>query len=97
MAEQTQGRLINAPFPTPPPFYRNFTKQNVSKLRELRKEAAKNKSDGTDDSKTPEIDVLSLPSELRYLIPPEPPVDGRYKSFGGHYDVLDHSFVYSSH
>lgn len=78
MADQAQARMLSAAFPTPPPYYKHFTKQNVTKVRQIRKEAATN---------TNQVDVESLPAELRYLIPPEPPADGRYKSFGAQHDV----------
>ncbi|KEQ94173.1 hypothetical protein AUEXF2481DRAFT_6226 [Aureobasidium subglaciale EXF-2481] len=78
MAEQAQVRMLSAAFPTPPPYYKHFTKQNVTKVRQIRKEAATNSD---------QVDVESLPTELRYLIPPEPPTDGRYKSFGAQYDL----------
>jgi hypothetical protein len=78
MADQAQARMLSAAFPTPPPYYKHFTKPNVTKVRQIRKEAATN---------TNQVDVESLPAELRYLIPPEPPVDGRYKSFGAQHDV----------
>lgn len=91
MAEQNQARMLSAAFPTPPPFYKHFTKANVSKLRELGKEATKNKTEGSEEEGQAAIDVLSLPTELRYLIPPEPPADGKYQSFGANYDVLPYS------
>lgn len=81
MADQAQARMLSAAFPTPPPYYKHFTKQNVTKVRQIRKEAATN---------TNQIHVESLPAELRYLIPPEPPADGRYKSFGAQHDVRIH-------
>ena len=82
MADQAQARMLSAAFPTPPPYYKHFTKQNVTKVRQIRKEAATN---------TNQVDVESLPAELRYLIPPEPPADGRYKSFGAQHDVRVYS------
>jgi mediator of RNA polymerase II transcription subunit 7 len=78
MADQAQARMLSAAFPTPPPYYKHFTKPNVTKVRQIRREAATN---------TNQVDVESLPAELRYLIPPEPPADGRYKSFGAQHDV----------
>ncbi|THY81632.1 mediator of RNA polymerase II transcription subunit 7 [Aureobasidium pullulans] len=78
MAEQAQARMLSAAFPTPPPYYKHFTKQNVTKVRQIRKEAATNSD---------QVDVGSLPADLRYLIPPEPPADGRYKSFGAQHDL----------
>lgn len=82
MAEQAQARMLSAAFPTPPPYYKHFTKQNVTKVRQIRKEAATNSD---------QVDVGSLPADLRYLIPPEPPADGRYKSFGAQHDVRIYS------
>lgn len=88
---EEQSAAAAAPFPTPPPFYQHFTKQNLSRLRQLRKEASATKSqtttDGAQDPTQTDIDVLSLPTELRYLIPPQPPQDGRYKSFGAAFDL----------
>jgi mediator of RNA polymerase II transcription subunit 7 len=78
MADQAQARMLSAAFPTPPPYYKYFTKPNVTEVRQIRREAATN---------TNQVDVESLPAELRYLIPPEPPADGRYKSFGAQHDV----------
>ncbi|CAD0015210.1 unnamed protein product, partial [Aureobasidium pullulans] len=69
--------MLSAAFPTPPPYYKHFTSQNVTKVRQIRKEAATNSD---------QVDVGSLPADLRYLIPPEPPADGRYKSFGAQHD-----------
>lgn len=86
MADQQQ--TIAAPFPTPPPFYEHFTKQNISRLRQLRKEAGipqpSNSSNG--EAKT-DIDILALPTELRYLIPPPAPTDGKYRTFGTSIDL----------
>ena len=82
MAEQAQARMLSAAFPTPPPYYKHFTKQNVTKVRQIRREAATNSD---------QVDVGSLPADLRYLIPPEPPADGRYKSFGAQHDVRIYS------
>lgn len=79
MAEEAQPRMLSAVFPAPPPYYKHFTKQNVTKVRQIRKEAATNGD---------QVDVSSLPPELRYLIPPEPPADGRVKNnFGSVLDV----------
>ncbi|GAB7349386.1 hypothetical protein MBLNU459_g8510t1 [Dothideomycetes sp. NU459] len=88
MAEQSQARMLSAAFPTPPPYYKHFTKDNVSRLRQIRKEvAASSQTDPEQGAEAPALDVLALPAELRYLVPPEPPADGRYKSFGADYDL----------
>jgi mediator of RNA polymerase II transcription subunit 7 len=60
------------PFPAPPPFFKSFTTSNLEQLRKLRKSSTK---EGTG------LDILSLPSELRYLIPPTPPTGGEWKTF----------------
>lgn len=72
------ARTLSAAFPTPPPFYKDFTKDNVSQVRKLQKA-----STGEDD----QIDNSGLAAHLRNLIPPEPPADGRYKSFGIQHDL----------
>ena len=79
MAEQQQS--ISA-FPTPPPFYKHFTKQNIGRLRQLRKEAGvPTAHPDTHDEAKQDVDILSLPSELRFLIPPPPP-SGDITAFG---------------
>lgn len=81
--------LPAAPFPAPPPFYSHFTKSNIARLRQLRREAGVPAApiDATvDATSTKDIDVLSLPVELRYLIPPEPPSNGQYTVFGNAID-----------
>jgi mediator of RNA polymerase II transcription subunit 7 len=100
MADQAPAAALAAAFPTPPPFYKHFTPENIERIRELR--AAHHKSDAshdqetvTDASKTnaPIIRLLDLPAELRYLQPPEPPANGLYKSFGDPYNVFESCVV----
>lgn len=62
------AQVMAAPFPTPPPFWKHFTKQNVARAKQLR-------------------DGETVDDELRYLIPPEPPRDGKYSSFGQAIDL----------
>lgn len=62
------SQVMAAPFPTPPPFWKHFTKQNVARAKQLR-------DDETADK------------ELQYLIPPEPPSDGKFTSFGQAIDL----------
>ncbi|TKA80289.1 hypothetical protein B0A55_03029 [Friedmanniomyces simplex] len=74
---------MKAPFPTPPPFYKHFTKDNLTLLRRLRKEAGiSTDRSHTDDGPHPDLDILSLPPELRYLIPPPPPTELTMHTFG---------------
>ncbi|KAF2212298.1 hypothetical protein CERZMDRAFT_84666 [Cercospora zeae-maydis SCOH1-5] len=72
-----------AAFPLPPPFYEYFTKANRERLEQLRKELR----NGEDDATKKDIDVLSLPTELRYLIPPPPPATSKFTVFGNEIDL----------
>lgn len=63
MAE-SQQILPTAPFPGPPPFWKHFSRTNLSRLETLQTEAASNDIP---------LDLKSLPLELRYLLPPAPP------------------------
>ncbi|KAK0286830.1 Mediator of RNA polymerase II transcription subunit 7 [Friedmanniomyces endolithicus] len=87
MAEQPpqqSAERMKAPFPTPPPFYQHFTKDNLRSLRRLRKEAGvpTNPSHTDNIISHPDLDLLALPPELRYLIPPPPPADPTIHTFG---------------
>lgn len=90
MAELQPQERMKAPFPAPPPFYRHFTKDNLARLKRWRKEAGV--STGPDATATdaeagakPDVDIQSLPRELRYLIPPPPPpANAPFKVFGAH-------------
>jgi mediator of RNA polymerase II transcription subunit 7 len=69
---QPQLPLPNAPFPTPPPFWKHFTTGNMAQFKAL-EDAAKQKK--------AEQAVPELPPELQYLRPPTPPPE-RYTIFG---------------
>ena len=94
MEEQPQANALASAFPTPPPFWQNFTPENISRINELR-EAQGGPESKPSDPKTkvpepiPQIRLLDLPAELRCLQPPEPPLDGRYRCFGDIYNVCD--------
>lgn len=79
MAEQQQMKAL---WPAPPPFYQHFTKQNLAQLRQIRKDRANDNAQSREDTQPQDIDVLSLPAELRYLIPPPPPADNKWRAFG---------------
>jgi len=81
MAEQ-QPSATKALWPAPPPFYKHFTKQNIGLLRQIRKDHASHTAQKNEDGSTQDIDILSLPHELRYLIPPAPPADNKWRAFG---------------
>ncbi|KAI9873281.1 MAG: Mediator of RNA polymerase II transcription subunit 7 [Pleopsidium flavum] len=92
MTDQQQPGAISAAFPAPPPFYKHFTSQNLARLKELQQQAEPNTT-ATESTNSPSH-LLDLPPELRFLIPPEPPSLGIYKSFGDQYNAkwtFDHA------
>lgn len=89
MAEKPQTK---ANFPVPPPFFKHFTKDNIAQLRQIRKDNGTSQStEGADDNTTSEdskdIDITALPPNLRYLVPPPPPADGKWRTFGAQHDL----------
>ena len=72
---------ISAAFPAPPPFYKSFTAQNISHLEDVEPAAALS-LENPSQTPSPSINLDALPSELRHLIPPPPPADGKYTIFG---------------
>ncbi|KXT08779.1 hypothetical protein AC579_7662 [Pseudocercospora musae] len=82
------SKPMAALFPSPPPFYQHFTRQNLSRLRQLRREAGAldTTSDMPSEDKK-DIDVLALPPELRYLVPPSPPSVSKLNIFGAEVDL----------
>lgn len=85
MAEKAHTK---ANFPIPPPFYKHFTKDNIAQLRQIRTE--KTGSQPTEDSTSElpkDLDTAALPADLRYLVPPPPPADGKWRTFGAQHDL----------
>ncbi|KAI7270418.1 hypothetical protein KC345_g7439, partial [Hortaea werneckii] len=76
MAQQGAAQP-KAPFPQPPPFYKHFTKANTAELKRQRKDLASHQphdEEAPHSARQPiDLNILSLPPELRYLIPPTPP------------------------
>lgn len=88
MADQPQVGTISAAFPAPPAFYKSFTPQNLERLQEhLESSGQSTSSPATQPTTAPIPDLLSLPPELRNLIPPPPPPEGKYRSFGTLHEV----------
>lgn len=71
MATQPPAPISSA-FPAPPPFYKFFTPANLSFL-------------AAHEAEDPFSQIL--PPELSNLVPPLPPQDGKYRSFGIQHDV----------
>ncbi|KAL2855979.1 MED7 protein-domain-containing protein [Aspergillus pseudoustus] len=83
MAEGGQQRALNTAFAPPPPLWKHFTPGNVKKLEEIKKEALRegNGKPRKKDWSPAELRSLTLPPELRFLVPPEIP-SGTYSVFG---------------
>jgi len=86
MEDQPQFTAISAAFPAPPPFYKSFTAQNLERRKDYLETSAPLSSDGLSTSGA-FPDLLSLPPELRNLIPPPPPPNCQYRSFGTFHDI----------
>ncbi|KAL3452359.1 MED7 protein-domain-containing protein [Aspergillus insuetus] len=83
MAEAGQPRALNTAFAPPPPLWKHFTPGNLKKLEEIKKEASKADEGKPRKKEWPPADLrsLTLPPELRFLVPPEIP-SGNYSVFG---------------
>ncbi|CAI7574246.1 unnamed protein product [Penicillium palitans] len=84
MADESQQRAVNTAFAPPPPLWKHFTRENIDKVEQIKAEASK-KEDGRPNKNkqwsAAELRALELPSELRYLVPPDIP-EGQYSVFG---------------
>lgn len=92
MAEQEQQpHSLASTFPSPPPFWRDFTPENVRRVDDLLPPAvpgaAAAAAAGDDRPARAE-----LPEELVNLQPPPEPADGRWRVFGDHYSVCGFPF-----
>ncbi|KAL6239744.1 hypothetical protein BDW75DRAFT_102531 [Aspergillus navahoensis] len=77
------GRALNTAFAPPPPLWKHFTPENLQKLENIKKEASKGE-DGRLRKKEwspAELRSLTIPPELRFLVPPEIPTE-QYSVFG---------------
>ncbi|KAK7550053.1 MED7 protein-domain-containing protein [Phyllosticta citricarpa] len=90
MADEDADNVLSTQWPAPPPFWKHFTPENRARLKELQDASrgedilmSSSENARKDDGSKP----LDLPPELRYLVPPEPPASGKYRSFGDQYDI----------
>ncbi|OQE75025.1 hypothetical protein PENNAL_c0074G03251 [Penicillium nalgiovense] len=84
MANESQQRAVATAFAPPPPLWKHFTRQNIDKLEQVKAEASKSEDGRLHKNKqwsAAELRALELPSELRYLVPPDIP-EGPYSVFG---------------
>ncbi|KAI2617761.1 MED7-domain-containing protein [Hypoxylon sp. NC1633] len=82
--EEEQAQ-VSSTWPSPPPFWRDFTPDNIERINELRIEQAE--KEGIKDSS--QIRIPDLPRELRNLQPPVEPADGVWRVFGDTYRLKD--------
>lgn len=73
MTEQ-QPQIPSAPFPAPPPFWKHFTSENISRLKAIKESSAQ---------------AEDRPVELSYLEPPPPPTES-YTIFGEEQTLSTH-------
>ncbi|KAJ5253601.1 hypothetical protein N7505_009701 [Penicillium chrysogenum] len=84
MADESQQRAVATAFAPPPPLWKHFTRENIDKLEQIKAEASKSEDGRLHKNKqwsAAELRALELPSELRYLVPPDIP-KGPYSVFG---------------
>ncbi|EPE25331.1 Mediator hinge subcomplex-like protein [Glarea lozoyensis ATCC 20868] len=87
MDEPQPEPRLTATFPSPPPFWKEFTEENLTRISELRVAQSGEASKKADPAASLPARILDLPPELRYLQPPEEPADGIYRSFGDLYNL----------
>ncbi|KAI1356018.1 mediator complex, subunit Med7 [Xylaria sp. FL0043] len=80
-----EEQQIASTWPPPPPFWKDFTPDNVQRIEALRKEAAERS--GLRDAS--DVRLAGLPRELRNLQPPPEPEDGEWRVFGDRYKLKD--------
>jgi mediator of RNA polymerase II transcription subunit 7 len=84
MAEQApidEEEHLTSFFPAPPPFFKHFTDENIKLLEDAKANAASDDSGNDGENTSSDLphlttaQLLALPTEVRYLIPPEPPAE----------------------
>ncbi|ORY58442.1 mediator complex, subunit Med7 [Pseudomassariella vexata] len=86
MADPDPSQTANAStYPPPPPFWQDFTPDNLARLKDLKQEQAD--SEGIQDASA--IRLESLPRNLRNLQPPLEPADGTWRVFGETYTLAN--------
>jgi mediator of RNA polymerase II transcription subunit 7 len=86
MAEEDDlQNAVTSTFPPPPPFWKDFTPDNVARIADLKREEADRQ--GIQDAN--EIRLTGLPQNLRNLQPPLQPPDGAWRVFGSSYTLVD--------
>lgn len=95
-AAAAAASAISSAFPAPPPFYKSFTPTNIALLAAARdashltaEESFSSTVEGRGEEKgeAAAAAAAEVVGELAHLIPPLPPQDGKYRSFGILHDV----------
>lgn len=86
MAEQdpqAQSRsALASTWPNPPPFFRDFTDENLARFKQLADSQSEPETEGAPVKRIPDV-----PAELANLQPPAEPADGVWRVFGDQYSV----------
>lgn len=86
MADDDQAEnIVSSTFPPPPPFWKDFTADNIARIADLKQEQAE--SQRIEDAST--IRLAGLPPNLRNLQPPLEPESGEWRVFGSNYALID--------
>jgi mediator of RNA polymerase II transcription subunit 7 len=86
MADENEPQnAISSTFPAPPPFWKDFTPDNVSRIADLRQEQAEREA--AIDRST--VRISGLPENLRNLQPPPEPESGAWRVFGQNYALKE--------
>ncbi|KAK2012124.1 MED7-domain-containing protein [Colletotrichum eremochloae] len=84
--EEPSQNALSSTFPNPPPFWRQFTPENLSRIEELRKSQAE--KDGIAVKDLP-VRLPDIPEDLMHLQPPAEPPAGTWRVLGGNYTLDD--------
>ncbi|KAJ4160300.1 Mediator of RNA polymerase II transcription subunit 7 [Fusarium falciforme] len=84
MAEQQEPHSLSSTFPNPPPFWKDFTPENLSRIEALRTAHL-----GQHEGEPLTVRVPDVPEDLINLQPPAEPADGRWRVFGDQYMLDD--------
>lgn len=83
MDEQQEAKTV--PFPNPPAYlWQDFTSDNVRRIDEIRASQQSNAGEQQPHARLPHI-----PADLVNLNPPPEPTDGKWRLYGGQYDLRD--------
>ncbi|KAF2993551.1 Mediator of RNA polymerase II transcription subunit 7 [Neopestalotiopsis sp. 37M] len=86
MADDGEAQnAITSTFPAPPPFWKDFTPDNVARITDLRQEQIER--EGIADASA--VHLSGLPENLRNLQPPPEPTSGAWRVFGQNYALQE--------